>query len=103
MTEQAQLEADYERFRREQPPAPGPNEIAALQSLAQDLPAVWHATTTTQEERQTLVRLMLERILVAVIDGSERVPRRMPLARWQPHNSSHDASGRPAGNAEHLS
>ena len=73
LTEQARLEADYERFRREQPPAPGPNEIAALQSLAQDLPSVWHATTTTQEERQTLVRLMLERILVSVIDGSEQV------------------------------
>jgi DNA invertase Pin-like site-specific DNA recombinase len=73
LTEQARLEAEYERFRREQLAAPGPHEIAALQSLAQDLPSVWHATTTTQEERQTLVRLLLERILVAVIDGSERV------------------------------
>jgi DNA invertase Pin-like site-specific DNA recombinase len=100
LTEQAQLEADYERFRREQPPAPGPNEIAALQSLAQDLPAVWHATTTTQEERQTLVRLMLERILVAVIDGSERV---RVECHWHGGNHTTHHMTRPVGRLATLS
>lgn len=71
--EQARLEADYEQVRRQQPAAPTPAERAALQRLSQDLPALWQAETTTQDDRQTIVRLLLERVLVTVVDGSERV------------------------------
>jgi hypothetical protein len=65
------LEAEHERFRREQPQALRPAEIAAIQRLAKDVPTLWHAAT--QEERQTIVRLLLERVLVEVIDCSEQV------------------------------
>ncbi len=41
--------------------------------MTNDLPALWQAPTTTREERQTIVRLLLERILVTVIDGTEQV------------------------------
>jgi hypothetical protein len=73
LAEQTQLEAQYARFRREQAQAPSPAELASIQNLAQDLPALWNAETTTREERQTIVRLLLERILVEVIDDSEQV------------------------------
>jgi DNA-binding transcriptional regulator YiaG len=71
LAEQMQLEAEHERFRREQPQALTPAEITAIQHLAKDLPLVWQSAT--QEERQTIVRLMLERILVEVIDHREQV------------------------------
>jgi hypothetical protein len=35
------------------------SEVAAIRELAKDLPSIW--TAATQEERQTLVRLLLER------------------------------------------
>jgi hypothetical protein len=73
LADQARLEADDERRRREQPTTPSPKEIAAIQAAAQDLPALWRAETTTKEERQTIVRLLLDRILIEVIDGTERV------------------------------
>jgi hypothetical protein len=73
LAEQTQLEAQFTRFRREQAQAPSPAELASIQNLAQDLPALWNAETTTREERQTIVRLLLERILVEVIDDSEQV------------------------------
>lgn len=73
LTEQASLDAEYEQFRRERPAVPNPEELAAIRAVAQDLPALWQAETTTQEERQTIVRLLLERVLVEVIDGSEQV------------------------------
>jgi uncharacterized protein YndB with AHSA1/START domain len=73
LTEQARLEAEYDRFRRERLQAPSPAELTAIRGLAQDLPALWNAQTTTQEERQTIVRLLLERVLVEVIDGTEQV------------------------------
>ena len=71
--EQARLLADHERFQRERPQAPSPAELAAIQDLTQDLPALWRAKTTTQQERQTIARLLLERILVTVIGASEQV------------------------------
>jgi hypothetical protein len=59
LAEQTRLEADYERVRRERLQAPNAAELFAIRNLAQDLPALWRAETTTQEERQTIVRLLL--------------------------------------------
>jgi DNA invertase Pin-like site-specific DNA recombinase len=73
LAEQLQLEAAYERFQRERPQAPSPAELAAIRQLTNDLPALWQAPTTTRAERQTIVRLLLERIVVTVIDGTEQV------------------------------
>jgi hypothetical protein len=73
LSEQARLAAEYERFTRERPKAPTPAELAAIQDLTNDLPALWRAETTTQQERQTIVRLLLERVIVSVVDASEQV------------------------------
>ena len=75
LAEQARLEAEHERHRRERPAAPSPEELRAIRAMAQDLPALWRAETTTQEDRQTVVRLLVERIVVEIIDGSECVFR----------------------------
>lgn len=73
LSEQVRLNADYERFRRERQQAPTPAELAAIRELTTDLPALWHAPTTTSEERQSIVRLLLERVLITVVDASEQV------------------------------
>jgi uncharacterized protein YndB with AHSA1/START domain len=73
LTEQSRLEAEHERHRDEQPAVPSSEELGAIRAMAQDLPALWSAETTTQEERQTIVRLLVERIVVEVIDTSEQV------------------------------
>jgi hypothetical protein len=65
--------ADHERFLRERPRAPSPVELGAIQDLTRDLPALWRAETTTRQERQTIARLLLERVIVTVIGGSEQV------------------------------
>ena len=57
---------------RERPETPSPEELARS-GLTQDLPALWRAETTTQEERQTIVRLLVERILVEIIASSKQV------------------------------
>ncbi len=73
LAEQVRLAADHERFRRERPPSPDPTELAAIRQLTADLPALWQAPTTSSEERQTIVRLLLERVLITVLDASEQV------------------------------
>ena len=102
LAEQARVQADHARFQREQPQPLGADEIAAIQQLAQDLPATWHAATTRQDERQAIVRLMLERVLVEVVDGSEQVQCRLSLARRQPHRSSAGPPGGAPRSAQHL-
>jgi DNA invertase Pin-like site-specific DNA recombinase len=71
LAEQAKLTAEYERFQGEQPQALTAAEVAAIRALAGDMPGLWSAAT--QEERQTLVRLLLERVLVEVVGDSELV------------------------------
>jgi hypothetical protein len=73
LAEQVRLTADHERFLRERPQSPDPAELAAIRQLTADLPALWQAPTTTSEERQTIVRLLLERVLLTVVDASEQV------------------------------
>jgi DNA invertase Pin-like site-specific DNA recombinase len=73
LTEQVRLEADYERVKRASKEAPSAAELAAIRDLSQNLPALWRAETTTQQERQTIVRLLLERVLAEVVDDTEKV------------------------------
>jgi DNA invertase Pin-like site-specific DNA recombinase len=73
LSDQVRLTGDYERFQRERTQSPTPGELAAIRQLTNDLPALWQGPTTTNEERQTIVRLLLERVLLTVIDGSEQV------------------------------
>jgi hypothetical protein len=70
---EAALKADYDRFRAAQPTPLSQAERAAIRELALDLPALWHAPTTQPAERQEIVRLMLQRAVVTVHDGSENV------------------------------
>ncbi|MBK1671460.1 hypothetical protein CKO28_26020 [Rhodovibrio sodomensis] len=71
--EEAKLADAYAQFQRDQPSVPDAAELAQLRELATDLPGLWAAETTTQADRQTIVRMLLERVLVEVVDDSEQV------------------------------
>jgi len=73
LSELARLETEYETALRERPAAPTQAEMTAIRAVSDDLPALWQADTTTQGDRQTIVRLLLERVLVEVIGDSEQV------------------------------
>ncbi|MDF3017051.1 MAG: Mobile element protein [Thermomicrobiales bacterium] len=100
LTEQSRLEAEHERHRHEQPAVPSSEELGAIRAMAQDLPALWSAETTTQEERQTIVRLLVERIVVEVIDTSEQVRIE---CHWQGGVRTEHRVTRPVKNAKALS
>jgi hypothetical protein len=73
LAETARLEADYQRFTEQQPKTLTPAERAAIQALAGDLPQVWGAPSTTQADRKELLRILIEKITVAVAGSSELV------------------------------
>ena len=100
LTEQAKIEAEYERFRRERITTPGAAEMAVIRSLMHDLPSVWDGETATQADRQTIARLLLERVLVKVIDGSEQVHLE---CHWHGGNQTTHTLVRPVAHAKALS
>jgi DNA invertase Pin-like site-specific DNA recombinase len=69
---QAQLQGEYARFQAEQPAVLDEAEREAIRRLAADIPALWHAPTTTAADRQAIVRQLVERVVVRVHGQSER-------------------------------
>lgn len=67
MAAEAQLKADYARFLSTAPTPLSAAERTRIRQLAADLPTLWTAATTTTEERQAIVRVLIERVIVTVI------------------------------------
>jgi len=73
LKQKQQLDDEYERWHRSAPAALSDDALSSIRALAADLPAVWSAPTTTPADRQRVARLLLERVVVTVDKGSERV------------------------------
>lgn len=70
---QKQLEYDFDRFLREQPPRLTDEEGSRIRGLASDIPALWQARDTTPTDRKQIIRCLIERIIVHVKQDSEYV------------------------------
>src|SRR3989475_515785 len=73
LASEEQLKADYRRFLASQPITLSASEREAIRRLATDLPALWHAETTTAADRQAIIRQLVERVVVTVQGESEHV------------------------------
>jgi DNA invertase Pin-like site-specific DNA recombinase len=70
---QTRLQQDYDQFCVQRPARLSAAQRAQVRQLAQDIPQLWSASTTTAVDRQRLVRQLIERIEVEVQGNSERV------------------------------
>jgi hypothetical protein len=66
LKEQAELEQQYARFSQTHPATLSEQERELVRSLSQNLPAVWSAATTAPSDRQRIVRLLIDRVIVGV-------------------------------------
>ncbi len=73
LSTEARLQADDQRFQASEPRTLSEDERTRIRQLAADIPALWRAPSTTPAERQAIVRQLIERVIVTVIDDSERV------------------------------
>ncbi len=87
MLHQQQVQAGYDKFRRTQPTGLTDAERQQIAALAEDIPALWHAATTTPAERQEIARLLLTSVAVEVVGQSEQV--RVRLTWKGGHASDH--------------
>lgn len=69
---QTRLEEEYHRFQRAQPRGLSAEEREAIRRLAEDVPALWHASNTTVADRKEIIRQVIERIVVTIEGTSER-------------------------------
>jgi len=95
-----QAEEDYQRFLQRQPRLLSETEQAAIRQLAADIPALWHAPSTTVAERKEIIRQVVERVEVTVVGESERV--RIVIA-WAGGSQTTGTLIRPVGRLEQLS
>ena len=70
---QRQLQEDYERFVHTQSRVLTQEEREAIEQLAQNIPALWHAPTTTSADRKEMTRQIIERVIVQAEGVSERL------------------------------
>lgn len=74
-----QLEAEFERLARACPRLLGESDREQIRRLAEEVPALWHAPTTTAADRRQIARLLLERVVLTVDPGGDQVGVR---AEW---------------------
>src|SRR5690242_491817 len=72
LAHEVRVRDEYERFLAAQPLPLTPAECARIRRLADDIPALWRAPTTTPAHRQASARLLPDRAVVTGEGDSER-------------------------------
>jgi lambda repressor-like predicted transcriptional regulator len=68
-----ELQEQYDRFARERPRTLSDDDRDLIRSLAGDLPRLWGAQTTTAADRQTIIRLLVQQVVIQAQGSSEQV------------------------------
>ncbi|OWK41037.1 recombinase family protein [Fimbriiglobus ruber] len=77
LREVARLEAEFDRVRRTQPRVLGEADRDRVRQLAEHVPAVWRASTTTPADRRQIVRLLIDTVVVTVDPTGDRAAIRV--------------------------
>lgn len=70
---QRKIEEDLRRLEHTQPVELKSHELDMIHALSSDLPVLWNATGTTAADRQTIIRHLVDRVVVDVQGESEHV------------------------------
>src|SRR3954462_5707356 len=100
LSAELRLKADYDRFLADQPRSLTPDEQAAICRLAEDIPALWTAPTTTAADRQAIALLMPEHVIITVAGTSEKVA---VVCHWAGGVQTHHSLRRPVARVSQLS
>ena len=72
LREQEQVAREYEDFQRMQPLMLNEDQRELILHLAQDIPALWASPTTTPQDRQQVVRMLVDRIELNIEGNTEQ-------------------------------
>lgn len=95
-----QLREQHARFQASAPRTLTAAQRDAIRALADDLPGLWNAPSTTVADRKDLLRLMIEKVAVAVIGDTEHVDVQIT---WAGGHTNADRIVRPVARLDQLS
>lgn len=73
LLEQRRAEEAFNRLQQQQPVKLSSDEERRICDLSENIPALWNAVTSTGVDRQTIVRAIIDDVVVEVINNNERV------------------------------
>ena len=98
-TAQRRRQADDQRCVQTPSQPLSRTERAAIEPLAQNIPALWHAPTTTVADQQELVRQIIQRVMVRAAGRSDRLPLTIV---WVGGGTTAGITTRPTSRTEHV-
>lgn len=96
---ECELKEEHDRYGRERLPPLSPEDESRIASLASDIPALWHASATTNADRQAIVRCLVSAVVVHVEQDSEHAEA---MIRWAGGYESRHAFLRPVRRYDQL-
>ena len=99
LLEQRQLEDQYDRFRQDQSTALTDADRKLIEALSADIPKLWHAPETTSADRQTIVRYLIQRVVVTAPPDTQHLDLDI---HWAGGFTSHHTLVRPVARYEQL-
>ncbi len=69
----AALQVEYDRVVAQEPVPLRAEERETIRQVAEDIPALWHASSTTAADRQSLVRQLVDRVVVTLQGNTEQM------------------------------
>jgi hypothetical protein len=70
---EAALQVEYDRVVAQEPVPLRAEELKAIRQVAADIPALWHGSSTTAADRQSLVRQLVDRVVVTLKGNTEQM------------------------------
>lgn len=93
------LQEENSRRQEQQPHHLSAVERETIRKLASDLPVLWNAPTTTIADRKAILRVLIDRVTVAVTEGSEWVDLAI---QWTGGTQTRTTLRRPVGRLTEL-
>jgi len=100
LTVQRPLQEAYQRFVHTQSHVLSQAEREVITQLAQHIPALWYAPTTTVADRKEMIRQIIQRVIVMAEGQSERLHLTI---EWVGGGTTAGITTRPVRRTEHLS
>ncbi len=86
LCKQREAEETLNRSRQDKLNRLGESDIAKIETLSHDIPALWHCSMASSIDKQTIVRTLIEEVSVGVVESNERID---VMIRWTGGYQSH--------------
>ena len=99
LRDKREAEESLDRYRAQQQEKLTPSRRLQIETLSKDIPALWHAETTTGIDRQSIFRALVERVVVETVGRTEYVN---VMIRWSGGFESRHRISKPVQRFEWL-